>query len=173
MAQFQNMNQVTQGPIKGRVSEVPNPSTVTCQVTPKSGNTLNPGTAVKLIAGTSPQILVEKAAATEQIFGFVVWTPKKVAWTAGQPLEIVLQGSIMEMETNGAINRGQLCEIVASGDKIAGWAGVNTTIGTALDTATAANQLIRVLIDTDLEYSSSSSSSSSKSSSSSSSSSAT
>ena len=173
MAQQQNMNQFTQTAIKGRLSHNPAPNVISCQITTASSNTFYGGTAVKLIAGTANTILIEKSAATEAIFGFVIFNPKKPSGnTAGQTVEVALPGSIMEMESSAAINRGQLVEQVATGDKVAAYAGVNTTVGVALDTATAANQLVRVLIRTVAEYSSSSSSSSCRSSSSSSSSSA-
>lgn len=172
MTMYQNQNQFAQTTTKGKVAAVPNPSTLSCQITTASGNTFKAGTAVKLVAGTANTILIEKAAATEAIFGFVVWSPKKSSWTAGQTVEVALPGSVMEMESSAAINRGQLVEQVATGDLVAAYAGVNTTVGVALDTASAANQLIRVLIRTVAEYSSSSSSSSCRSSSSSSSSSA-
>lgn len=172
MAQQQNMNQITMTPHKGRISHIPNPSTLSCQITTASSNTFYGGTAVKLISGTANTILVEKSAASEAIFGFVIANPRSASFTAGKNVEIALPGTVMEMESSAAINRGQLVEQVATGDKVAAYAGVNNTVGIALDTATAANQLIRVLIRTVAEYSSSSSSSSCRSSSSSSSSSA-
>lgn len=170
---FQNMNQITMTPTKGRVSEIPNPSTISCQVTGASVANLYPGTAVVLVAGTANTILVDKATPSQSIFGFVCWTPKKSKWVANEKLEIAMPGSVMEMESAAAFNRGQLVEQVATNDLVQAYAGVNNTVGVALDTATGANQLVRVLIRTVAEYSSSSSSSSCRSSSSSSSSSAT
>lgn len=170
MSQYQNMNQITQGPIKGGLSAVPNPNTISCQITTASGSTFYAATAVKLIAGTANTILVDKAAAGDQIFGFVVLTPKKPSHGAGGKVEVALAGSVMEMESGASFNRGQLLEIVATGDKVIAYAGVNTAIGVALDSTTGANQLARVLIRTIIDYSSSSSSSSCRSSSSSSSS---
>jgi hypothetical protein len=173
MTVYQNQNQITQGPDKGDVSAIPSPNTISCQITTASANTFYAGTAVVLIAGTANTILVEKAAATSQIFGFVIRNPKKPSHTAGGKVEIAMPGTVMNMESASAVNRGQLVEYVATNDLIQAYAGVNTAIGVALDTATAANQLIRVLIRTVIDYSSSSSSSSCRSSSSSSSSSAT
>ncbi len=170
MSVFQNQNQTSQGPIKGGLSAVPNPATISCQITINSVSTFYAGTAVKLISGTANTILVEKAAATDQIFGFVILNPKKPSHVAGGKVEVALPGSVMEMESNAAFNRGQLVEIVASGDKVIAYAGVNTAAGVALDSTTGAAQLARVLIRTVIDYSSSSSSSSCRSSSSSSSS---
>lgn len=173
MSVYQNQNQFTQGPVKGGLSAIPNPSTISCQITTASGNTFYGGTAVKLISGTANTILVEKAAAGDPIFGFVILQPKKPSFTAGGKVEVALAGSVMEMESGASFNRGQQLEIVASGDKVIAWAGSNTSMGIALDTATAAGHLVRVLIRPFLDFSSSSSSSSCRSSSSSSSSSAT
>lgn len=172
MTQVQNLNQFQQGPIKGDVSAVPNPTTLPVQISKDSSETFYPGTAVKLIAGQANTILVEKAAATEAIFGFVIFSPKKNSWTAGQAAEVALPGSVMYMESSAAFNRGQLLEQVATGDKVKAWAGSNTVCGLALDTAGGVDQLVRVLVRTVSIFSSSSSSSSSRSSSSSSSSSA-
>lgn len=172
MTQVLNMNQFAQGPIKGNVSGVPNPTTLPAQISKDSTDTFYPGTAVKLIAGAAKTILVAKAAATEAVFGFVVWSPKKSSFTAGDAVEVALPGSVMYMESSAAFNRGQLLEQVASGDKMKAWAGSNTVSGLALDTASAASQIVRVMIRTVSTFSSSSSSSSSRSSSSSSSSSA-
>lgn len=170
MAQVQNLNQFEQSPIKGAVTALPNPTTIPAQINKDQAGTLNPGTAVKLIPGVGKTILVAKAAATEAIFGFIVWNPKKSAFVAGDPIEVALPGSVMWMESSAAFNRGQLLEQVASGDKMKAWAGTNTVSGLALDTAGGADQLVRVLVRTVSIFSSSSSSSSSRSSSSSSSS---
>ena len=172
MSQYQNMNQFKQGPDKGDVAMIPNPHTLPCKVDPNSTSTLYPGSAVKLTSATGVEIMVDKSAATEAIFGFVKRTPKYNTFIAGMALEIVLPGSIMWMESQAAFNRGQLVEQYAAGDLVKAYAGVNTTVGVALDTASGANKLVRVLIRTVAEYSSSSSSSSCRSSSSSSSSSA-
>lgn len=173
MSQYQNLNQFAMTAIKGGLAQSPSGSVLSCQIATNSGSTFYGGTAVKLIAGTSQQILVEKTAATEAIFGFVIYNPKKPSGnTAGDTIEVALPGSIMYMESSASFNRGQLVEQVATGDKVAAYAGVNTTVGVALDTSSGANQLVRVMIRTVAEYSSSSSSSSCRSSSSSSSSSA-
>lgn len=173
MTVYQNQNQITQGANKGDLSAIPNPSTISCNITTASASTFYAGTAVVLIAGTANAILVDKATATSQIFGFVIRNPRKPSHTAGGKVEVALPGSVMNMESGASFNRGQLVEYSAANDQVIAYAGVNTAIGVALDNATAANQLVRVLIRTVIDYSSSSSSSSCRSSSSSSSSSAT
>lgn len=173
MTVYQNMNQFAQGPIKGDVSAIPSPNVISCQITTTSSNTLKAGSAVKLVAGTAYTILVDKSAATEQQIGFVVFNPKKDSFTAGDQIEVALAECVMWMEAGAAFNRGQNVEQVSTGDKVIAYAGVNTAVGVALDTASASGDLVRILIRNAIEFSSSSSSSSCRSSSSSSSSSAT
>lgn len=170
MSVYQNMNQFGMGPLKGMVSHLPGANVVAAQLTIASSNTLKAGSAVKLISGVANTILVEKAGANDDIFGFVVFNPKKNSYSAGDSVDIACPGTTMIMESQAAFNRGQSLEIVATGDLVKAYAGSNTPCGVALDQASAANQLVRVLIRVESEYSSSSSSSSCRSSSSSSSS---
>lgn len=164
----QNMNQFSQGTVKGQVMGIPTPATLSAQVT-TGGTTVYPGYAVKLVDGVANTILVNAAAATDDIFGFVVFNPKKSSFAALDALEVALPGTVIILEAGASIARGQTIEYVASGGKVTGYAGTNTPCGVALDKATASGQLIRVLVRVEAEYSSSSSSSSCRSSSSSSS----
>lgn len=170
MTVYQNMNQFAMGSVKGQCAAVPAANVISAQLTTASVGTPKAGAAVKLIAGQANTILVEVAAATDDIFGFIVWNPKKNTYAAGDSFEVALPGTVMTMESSSAFNRGQSLEIVASGEKVKAYAGTNTPCGVALDTASGAGQLVRVLIRVESEYSSSSSSSSCRSSSSSSSS---
>lgn len=164
----QNMNQFSQGTVKGQVMGVPNPATLSAQIK-SGGTTVYPGYAVKLVDGTANTILVDAAAATDDIFGFVIWNPKKSSFAALDALEVALPGTVIILEAAASVARGQSAEYVATGGKVTSYGGTNTPIGVFLDKATAAGQLVRVLIRVEAEYSSSSSSSSCRSSSSSSS----
>lgn len=169
-AVYQNMNQFQQGAMKGDLY-LPSSPTISVQLH-ASATTVYPGSAVKLYAGTSNTILVDKAGANDDIFGWVIRNPKKTSFAAGDTLEVALTGSVITVESSAAFERGQQLEFVATNDLVKAFAGSNTPVGVALDKATAANQLIRMFIKSEAEYSSSSSSSSCRSSSSSSSSSA-
>ena len=158
---YQSMNALNQTPVKGEVKAVPNPNTVSCVILNTSTNSLVAASPVKLISGTSQQYLVDLAGPTDNIFGFVVYGPKINKWKAGDRVEVALTGSLMEMESATDITRGTELEFVALGTLVQAWARANKYIGVALDQATAANQLIRVLIQTALEDTTSSSSSSS------------
>lgn len=170
MTVYQNMNQFAQTPIKGSIAAIVNPTTLSVQIDINSGSTLYAGSAVKLVAGTANTILVDLAIATDTIFGFIIYNPKKGSFTAGDTVEIALPNSVIYLESYGAFNRGQNLEYYATGTRVTVSAGTNPIVGTALDTSTASGQLVRVYVRTVAEFSSSSSSSSCKSSSSSSSS---
>lgn len=171
MAQTQNLNQFGMAALKGEVAAMPNPVTLSVQVDPASSNTIVAGDAVKLMSGVvGKQIIVDKCAATDITFGFVIRNPKKDAWTASQSLEIALPNSIIVLESYAAINRGQQVEFYPTGSKVKAAAGVNPVCGTCLDQIGGANTLGRIMVRTVAEYSSSSSCSSSSSRSSSSSS---
>ena len=148
MSQFQNMNQVTQTPIKGRIANVPNPATLSVQISPNSTQTLYPGSAVVLTTDTANMIVVDKSTPSQNIFGFVCWNSKKPnGWTAAQKVEIALPGSVMEMESAVAYNRGAILYQVVLNDQVtSSSAGGATPIGIALDNAAGANVLTRVYI---------------------------
>ena len=149
MAQYQNMNQTAQTAIKGRVSHLPNPATISVQILPTSVNTFYPAAAVKLAAGASPTIYVELANPGDNIFGFVIWNPKRPnGYLAGGKIEIALPGSVMEMESGASFNRGTVLDYSNTGDDAQQVVThtTNTPIGLALDQCTGADQLVRVYI---------------------------
>lgn len=170
MTVYQNMNQFSQGPVKGQISATPNPVTLSAQINPNSSDTLVPGSAVKLTAGVSGEtILVDLCSATDVPWGYVIWSPKKSSFTAGNEVEVALPNSVITLESDAAIGRGNQVEFVPTGNRVKIAAGTNPISGICLDIATAAGQLVRVQIKESLFYSSSSSSCRSSSSSSSSS----
>lgn len=170
MAQpVQQLNQFGQKPLKGVVAAVPNPVTLSVVLDPASSNTLYAGDGVKLQSGASPSIMVDLAAATDPVFGYVIRNIKKASYSAGDALEIALANSVIVLEAYGQINRGQNIEWYATGHQVKAHAGVNPISGTILDQSLATGDLVRVLVRSVAEYSSSSSSSSCRSSSSSSS----
>lgn len=110
--------------------------------------TLVNGAAVKITDTTDSQITVNIAtAATDPIFGFVVYESRKNAHVAGDLIRIACIGSVMQMEASAAIARGATVEIVPTGEKVV-TRSTGTVIGRALDKAAADGDLIRVLIST-------------------------
>lgn len=110
--------------------------------------TLVNGAAVKITNTTDSQITVNIAtAATDPIFGFVVYESRKNAHVAGDLIRIACIGSVMQMEASAAIARGATVEIIPTGEKVV-TRSTGTVIGRALDKAAADGDLIRVLIST-------------------------
>ena len=166
MAVVQNMNQFSQTPLKGNVAAITNADTISVQVDANSSNTIYPGDFVRLTDTTGSTIVVDLATTGQTADGVVIYTPKKASFTAGDPLEIALPGSVVYLESYGAISRGHRLEWYSTGNQVKSWAGANPTCAKALDKASATGQLIRALIleSVDTDYSSSSSCRSSSSS---------
>ena len=146
--QYQNLNQVSMTPVKGRVGIIPFPAVISCQVDPNSIQTLYPGSCLVLTTTTANMITVDKSTIAQNIFGVAIWNSKKPnGWTAGMKIEIAMPGTIIEMESSGVISRGSIVYQVVLNDQITtSSAGGATPIGIALDNATAANQLVRVYL---------------------------
>lgn len=145
MSNFQNMNQFAQTPIKGAIAGDVSPSTVACELVGSSVATLVWGDYVKLVAGTANSILVEKCGLTDNPFGAVVFNPKKDKFVAHDTFEVVLAFGIMFMEAGAAITRGAQLQFTPTGTLVITNAG-NPVCGLALDTASGAGDIIRVLI---------------------------
>ena len=146
-APFQ-MNMIAPGNIKGFVDKVYSAFTLGAMVAPASVNTLVPGDAVILstVAGTGV-LCVDKAAATDTAFGVVVYEVKKNSYTAGEALSIALPGSVILMEAQTTITRGDSLEFVASGSLVKTNAGSNPVLGQALDSSSGAGKLVKVLLN--------------------------
>jgi hypothetical protein len=173
MAQpVQQLNQFAQKTLKGEVAAIPNPATLSCIMYPSSSNILYAGDAVVLYPGTSNQIMVDLAAATDVPFGIVIRNPKKASFEAADALEIALPGSVVVVESYSTFNRGQNLTWYPTGLQFKAAVSGSPSFGIALDTSTATGQLVRMYVRSGADFSSSSSSSSCRSSSSSSSSSA-
>lgn len=165
----QQLNQFTQATLKGEVSAIPNPMTISVQLHKDSTDTLYPGDVVTLYDGAGSAILVALAAATDVPFGVVIRSPKKASFTANDVFEVAMDGSVINMESYSTIARGNKVEWYPTGRQVKQFAGSNKCVGTCLDKATATGQIVRIKVRSVDAYSSSSSSSSCRSSSSSSS----
>lgn len=148
MATYLNQNQFTQTPAKGEVSMVVSPSIIPVKYNPDAtGGAITPGMVVKLVDVAGSEIVVDLAATTELSYGVVVYNPKKNSYAAGYTLEIATRGTYVYMESKAAIARGAFVECDVANVQVLTAAGTNKIIGQAIDKATAANQLIRVVID--------------------------
>lgn len=148
MSQLQN--QLKQGPILGRLDLQFNANVINCVIDASSGGGLVPGQAVKIVdnAGGVPKV-VEAAADTDDIIGHIQFTGRNATFGVGDAVAIVLVngGGCMYLNANAAIARGaKVMVVIATPGNVATATSGKTIVGRALDKATAANQLIRVLM---------------------------
>lgn len=143
-------NQFSQSTVQGVLDLKFNGQTVSAQVDATSAGGLIPGQAVKMVdsAGGIPK-MVECAAVSDDVFGFINYDLKSQSFGVGDKIEIsCMHGNVMYMTSSAAIARNAKVMLVISGSKVATAAGSGTVVvGRAFDKATAANQLIRVIID--------------------------
>lgn len=151
----QNMNQFGPTPMLGALDLIPTPDVVTAQILPASALTsMQQGDAVKLVAGASGAILVDKQTGPTDavVFGVVPYNTRKNLYKAGDLVEVARRGSYMYMQASAAIARGARVAITASTtttdplvttDATSG----HFTVGTAIDVASALGDLIRIAID--------------------------
>lgn len=149
-----NQNQFAQAPIIGQVSQLPNPNIIPAQILPASPATyITAGTAVKLVTGAGTQIQVEICTGVTDgpVFGFIAFNMRKNTYSPGDTVEIAAANSIMIMKASAAIARGVnvACTPPAITDDPVVTTAVTTNFvaGQALDRATAASQLIRVMVN--------------------------
>lgn len=148
MTIFTQMNQMAQTPLKAQLAAIFNANTLPVTIDPAQVGTLYAGDFVKLVNATGKNILVQKAAATDNSFGVIIFTPKKQSYVAGDAVEVACDMSVVFLESAGEIARGANVEFYPTGSKVLSTGGVNPVCGIALDNATAAGQLIRVLCRT-------------------------
>lgn len=149
----QNMNQFGQTPILGQVDLIPSPDVVSAQVNPASVLTsLQQGDPVKLITGTSGAILVDKQTGPTDasVFGVIPYSARKNLYVKGDMIEVVRAG-YMYMRSSAAVVRGTKVAITVSTTTTDPLVTTDATsghfiTGIAIDEASAADQLIRVLI---------------------------
>lgn len=144
-----NINQFSQIPVQGMLDLKFNPSSISCEIDSTSAGSLPAGQAVKMVdsAGGVPKV-VECAADSDDVFGFINFNIKDVTYSAGDMVEIsAFRGNVMYMTASAAIARNAKVMIVVASDKVATRAGGGICIGRALDQADADLDLIRVMID--------------------------
>ena len=144
----QNINQFSQTPLLGQLDLEFAGSVIAAQVDAAQATALVAGQPVKLATtrGGLPKV-ISLAANTDQAFGFVAYNLKDQSFAAQANLEVAMFGTVMWMNSGGAITRGASVEVVQStpGNVIAS-GGTNPVVGFALDGAAASNALIRVFI---------------------------
>ena len=146
-----SLNQFAMSPIVGLMDLRFNPGVVSCIIDSSSAGSLLPGQPVKVVSnGTATPSVVECAANSDDVYGFIVYSIKDQNFNAGMKVEIAaMRDNVMYMQASAAIARNaQVAIVVGLTDPLVVTATTGMTIvGRAYDRATAAGQMIRVQID--------------------------
>ena len=137
------LQSVSATPIKGQVVQGINFQRLSVRVDPASTSVIQGGTGVKITGSSNFITYVDKAAATDRTFGFVIESQQNSVFTAGQMIDIALGSCAMVMEAGtGGVTANSPVEIVATGDKVINAAGTNLVVGIAETTAVAGAAVI-------------------------------
>lgn len=93
-----------------------------------------------------PPIVAERSADDDAIFGVRVFTTKQGYDDPGDITQIATSGSVVWMNAGAAVARGASVALVIATPGNVITRTTETILGTALDKASGANELIRVLI---------------------------
>lgn len=158
MALDQNINQFKQGRAVGDLdlNFFGGENVISCRYNPEdtSTNTLVAGETVKItdlgandVVGVP--IVTKRTADTDTIFGTVIRSKKQASFAPGDIVEIAVQGAVMNLRAGAAINRGvKVSGVFGTPGNIAA-VGTNAYLGYTLDKASAANDIVRVMIQAD------------------------
>jgi len=152
---MQNLNQFGLNTEIGQLDLQANgsPAVFTCKLSPSyAGGGVVPGEGVDLvdlaasdIKGINPIVGV-RALTTTAIFGVKISNTKSNTSAKGDIVQIAGPGSVIWLNSNAAIVRGASVELVLATPGNVVTRSTGTTLGRALDKASAADELIRVLI---------------------------
>lgn len=147
-----NQNQLVQQPVQGQMDLRFNSNVLSVQVDVTSAGGLIPGQPVKMVdsVGGIPKV-VECASDADDVLGFIAFDIKSAKFDAGDRCEIALVdgAGCMYMTSAAAIARkAQLAIVFGTPGQVqtAVAASGKTVVGYAFDKATAAGQLIRVMM---------------------------
>ena len=155
MATYQNLNQFKPTSLLGGLSFVNNPNVKSVKIDPASTATkLQAGTPVKLVDKTSSEVLVDAcSAATDPVYGVIIFNAKKGTYSAGQTVEIACKGTVIFLESSAAIARGARVSSAVTPTAptvVTNTTSTNARVGQCLDKCAAANVLVRIEVDPDI-----------------------
>lgn len=150
----QAMNQFVQAPILGQVDLIPTPQVIAAQILSTSTATaIQNGSAMKLVAGTSALPLVDIVTGPTDgpVFGVIPYSMRKNIYVANDVIQLALGESYVFLKSSAAITRGAKVSSTAAtttADPTVATAVTSTdyVTGVCIDTATGANQLVRIKI---------------------------
>lgn len=144
-----NQNQFAQIPIQGQLDLKYNADTLSAIIDATSGGGLVPGQSVKMLdsAGGVPKV-VECADDADDVFGFINYNIKNKTFEVGDPVELsFFRGNVMYMTSSAAIARNAEVAVVILGSKVKAAVATDRVVGRAIDKASGADELIRVIVD--------------------------
>lgn len=155
----QSQNQFVPTSLIGSTTGLANPNTVSVQPNPSSSQLTFPaGTAVKLITGASNEILVDAVTGPTDgpVFAVIQSKHQKSTTLPGFTREASARLNEINLLSGAAIARGDKVAyfaptyvggVQATDPLVKTAVATNYVLGVALDRATAAGQIIRVLVD--------------------------
>lgn len=144
----QIMNQFAQSEVKGSLDMAYNTTVLSVMLHSTAGVGLVAGQAVKVVDEADGVIkVIEVAANTDDVFGFINYDVRRATFTAGDYVEVsAVNGCVMYMEASAAIARWARVSVVVSGSKVVTASAALTVVGRAFDKAATTGDLIRVWI---------------------------
>lgn len=158
--QFQSNQFNNNVPVKGDTAFVEGFNVLPVMMDPASDETqLVPGDAVILTTADGTTIMVDKAAATDIPFGFVLYNMQKNIFLPGDAFEIARYGTPVWAEASGSISRGDDLEYVPDNSDLGDAdnplmtvsGGINPISAVALDNASDGD-LFRMMIVTQVDF---------------------
>lgn len=145
-----NPNQFAQTPYLGYIDQRFPFNTTPVQIDVSQVGSLYAGSAVKIVdsAGGVPKV-VGCSANSDNVFGFINFDIKTVAFTAGKECEISQSGNVMYLYSTTAIARGaQVTLALSTNGGVASKNSGDNIVGYAMDKFTAPGQLGRIVLRT-------------------------
>lgn len=142
----QEINQFAQADVRGRVDLMGMGNNVISAVinSEVSGNVYS-GDAVEILATSKGLPEVKPLTSTGDVFGFVRYNSKKVAYVAGDRVELAIDGAVMVMAAASAVKAGDMIAYDYSTGLISKATTGDVIVGMAID-AIAADTTGRVII---------------------------
>lgn len=142
-----------QGELKGRLDLQANIDSLSCVVDSTQATPLTAGQPVKMVTTSNGIPHIVAAASGDMILGFVKASPARNTFAAGKVVEVSYGNDVMYLEADAAINAGAFVNVTDFTDNaVSAAAGNGSAVGVALEKASAAGQLIRVLLKTPVKH---------------------
>lgn len=141
-----NINQFTQSAVKGMVAKDITKSGIIAGI---CSTTTYPGMPVKISTGAynKPVPIFTPTSTSEEPFGVVIYNSRKSTMAANDQVEVAFCGGpCIWMEAAAAITAGVAIELANATDITVQTFSSGKQIGVALDGASAAGQLVRVIV---------------------------